>query len=69
MIHLYNNAHHAFWDPRFVFWEYAICRGVRLFFFRFDEAQVCVRPTDRQIFCTPSRLLGKPSKYNTLLIF
>ena len=26
-------VHHAFWDPRFVFWEYAICRGVRLFFF------------------------------------
>ena len=34
-------VHHAFWDPRFVFWEYAICRGVRLFFFRSDETEVC----------------------------
>ena len=53
----------AFWDPRFVFWEYAICRGVRLFFSRSDEAEVCVRRPAWQIFCTPSRLLGKPRKY------
>jgi hypothetical protein len=55
-------VHHAFWDPRFVFWEYAICRGVRLFFF--DLTKRKSESGAWQIFCTPSRLLGKPRKYD-----
>ena len=49
-----------------MFWEYAICRGVRFFFFDLTKRKSAfVRSGAWQIFCTPSRLLGKPRKYKT----